>query len=275
MRRSYEPAGLGPESPVVWFFGGSTTWGEGQRDLYTVPSQVARLAEAQGVPLRVVNYGERGRAQWEEMLRFERALADGPAPDVVVFYDGVNELKTQDPASGGIPSDDPTRFETSGSLPEAVPAPFSAEVDDPPGPWFEELVANSLVLQLADRLGLETPASADDGVTNEQIAERSLAVYRRGRRLSAGLAEAAGVQPLFFWQPLFSNAIAGSPGALAREQLDPPTIDISRVLDVVPYDTVYLDGAHTNERGAELVGAAMLEPLLAALGTDAAAGSGS
>ena len=268
VRRSYQPAGLTPDAPVVWFFGGSTMWGEGQRDLHTTASYVARLAERRGVTLRAVNFGERGRAHWEEMLRFERALAEPPeggTPDVVVFYDGVNDIKVQDPSAGGTPSDDPTKYTTSGSFVNSVPPVLSADAPEASEPWLDTILERSLVLRLAGGVGLESPASADDAPTIDQMVTRTLAVYERGRALSTALAERAGVRPLFFWQPLFSNAQVGSPASLVRQRLTPPTIDITRAVDGVPYDTVYLDGAHINERGAELVAEAMLAHILSAL----------
>ena len=45
IRHSYQQADLPADAPVVWFFGGSAIWGEGNRDLYTIPSQFARVAE--------------------------------------------------------------------------------------------------------------------------------------------------------------------------------------------------------------------------------------
>ncbi len=270
VRRSYEPDGLTADSPVVWFFEGSTMWGEGQRDLHTTPSNIARLAERDGVALRVVNFGERGRAHREEMLRFDRALAEPPEgglPDVVVFYDGVNDVSVQDPSGGGIPSDDPTIYITgAGSSSNSGPPVLSASTPGASGPWLEGILERSLVLRLVGELGLESPASADDAPTTDQMVARTVDIYERGRALSLGLAEREGARPLFFWQPFIQSTLEGTPAALVREQLTPPTIDLSRTLLGVPFDTVYLDGAHLNERGAEIVAEAMLLPLLSALG---------
>src|SRR5690606_34238078 len=60
-RRSWSPP---PEAdvprPLLSFYGGSTTFGIGQRDDHTVPSEVARLAAAQGYPVEVRNHGMSG-----------------------------------------------------------------------------------------------------------------------------------------------------------------------------------------------------------------------
>ena len=45
---------------VVWFFGGSTMWGTGQRDERTIPSLVVREASNAGLNLHAVNNGQPG-----------------------------------------------------------------------------------------------------------------------------------------------------------------------------------------------------------------------
>src|SRR5690606_36132583 len=96
VRRSWSP----PQQPGcrplrVWFFGGSSLFGEGQRDLHTIPSMVARSAWDDGLPLQVENRGVMGDPHWIASRRFEAVVADAePAdlPDLVVFYDGANEV---------------------------------------------------------------------------------------------------------------------------------------------------------------------------------------
>ena len=265
VRLSYEQPDLPADAPVVWFFGGSTMWGEGQRDLYTIPSQVARLAEDQGVAMRVVNYGQRGWAHWQEMLAFERALAASDPPDLVVFYDGINDLNVQNPAVGGQPSDDPSVYETSGEQPDAVPPPLSAPDQPGDAPLLDRILERSLVLRLAGHLGLESPASAAETGNTDQIADRTLGIYRRGQSLSAALADRGGIDPLFFWQPQYANGVEGGPPAEVVARLTPPTIDITHAFDDVAPEDVYIDGAHTNELGTELVAEAMMPYLVDAL----------
>ena len=84
-----------PNSLDVHFFGGSTMFGTGQRDNYTIPSQVARRAESDGVPIRVTNHGQNGWVIWEALAEFQLMFARGEIPDVAVFYDGYNETLAQ------------------------------------------------------------------------------------------------------------------------------------------------------------------------------------
>ncbi|MBX3287562.1 MAG: SGNH/GDSL hydrolase family protein, partial [Actinobacteria bacterium] len=90
------PAPGGCSPPEVWMFGGSTMFGEGQRDEYTVPSWLARTAWADGVALHVTNFGQLGDPLWIEVRRLEEALGTtDDRPDLVVFYDGANEVITR------------------------------------------------------------------------------------------------------------------------------------------------------------------------------------
>ena len=127
VRRSYVPADLPDDAPVVWMFGGSTTWGEGQRDEYTIASHIAKLSEEQGTPVRIVNYGQRGWTHFQEMILFEQLLAAGDEPDLAVFYDGANEINAQTLSAKGVPThtlvDQYASLTSGGVAPEFIPAP--------------------------------------------------------------------------------------------------------------------------------------------------------
>ena len=73
--------------PSVYFFGGSTMWGTGADDADTIPSLVTQLGG-----FRSENYGECGLYRTPEPGLLVELLQDGHRPDVVVFYDGVNEV---------------------------------------------------------------------------------------------------------------------------------------------------------------------------------------
>lgn len=72
---------------VVYFFGGSTMWGLGVRDGETIPSQFAALA---GVYAE--NYGEIGYTAHQGLVLLLQLLQAGHRPDLVVFYDGANDV---------------------------------------------------------------------------------------------------------------------------------------------------------------------------------------
>jgi len=80
--------------PRVLMFGGSAMWGIGARDAYTIPSCVARQLEQDDEPARVENFGEIGYVSTQELLSLLLELRSGNVPDVVVFYDGINDVSS-------------------------------------------------------------------------------------------------------------------------------------------------------------------------------------
>jgi hypothetical protein len=81
---------VGPKDaskPSVYFFGGSTMWGTGADDANTIPSQFAQLTG-----YRAENFGESAYTAHQGLMMLIRLLQDGHRPDVVVFYDGANDV---------------------------------------------------------------------------------------------------------------------------------------------------------------------------------------
>lgn len=87
MRRTYRAQNIAPERTIA-FFGGSTTWGTGADDDRTIPSEFVRLnPEYVGY-----NFGETGYVAHQSLNVFLKEYFAGFRPDVVVFYDGVNDV---------------------------------------------------------------------------------------------------------------------------------------------------------------------------------------
>jgi hypothetical protein len=76
-----------PGKPSVYFFGGSTMWGTGADDANTIPSLVTQLGG-----FRSANYGESAYTAHQNLTLLIQLLQEGHRPNVVVFYDGVNEV---------------------------------------------------------------------------------------------------------------------------------------------------------------------------------------
>lgn len=83
-RRTLNAAG--PDARKVYFFGGSTMWGPGVDDANTIPSLFARASG-----LRAENFADSGYIAHQGLLQLIQLLQDGHRPDLVVFYDGVND----------------------------------------------------------------------------------------------------------------------------------------------------------------------------------------
>lgn len=74
-------------SESTWFFGGSTIWGYGNSDNYTIPSIYSKKNNSY-----VFNFGEQAWVTRQSLNQLINILGDGYKPEVVVFYGGFNDI---------------------------------------------------------------------------------------------------------------------------------------------------------------------------------------
>ena len=283
VRRSYEAPSSDAGRPIeVFFFGGSTMWGVGNRDLHTIPSAFARLAESADIPVRVTNYGESGYVSWQEVMHFSELCAMGEVPDLAIFYDGVNDIfvQIQKPTSVPLPQNYDElreRFENANRL-DKVLQRYSA--------------VHILLRYVSGTSGVrpfeveDLPAPVDD------MADNAAYIYRASMDHARRIAAAYDVKFASFWQPCVYTKSTILPGEdPMREELGPgvgvlyaettarvtdSTTVITDALDSVEAP-VMLDWCHTNELGAEAVARAIFDevrPVLERLTHDGEASKG-
>ncbi|MEM9529605.1 MAG: SGNH/GDSL hydrolase family protein [Pseudomonadota bacterium] len=260
-----------PPAPewVIWLLGGSTVWGTGARDDATLPSALARALQAQGIAARVINLGESGYVSGQAQVRFLRRLEQHPAPDLVVFYGGVNDVYAAFQAGRpGVSQNEAHRQ-----------ADFRAT--DGLDNWLQAAPA---VLEGVSRLrGALQPATQPDPT---ELGAQVARIYAHRVSASRAVAESAETPSLFFWQPtVFSRtsrppseeAIAGASAArhaalqaAADESVRqvmmgaPGFSDLSGVFNKIQ-EPLFLDFCHLSERGNALVAQAMLPQVIEAL----------
>lgn len=230
---------------TVWFLGGSTMFGIGQRDDHTIPSVVARLAEQDGIRIKALNFGVSGYVNWQETVLLAQQLTVLPKPDMVVFYDGVNDrgLGTYRVDDGSL---DPSVMER---------LPLSDEE------------------RATHRASLGVAADVSDADRNELEVTLASAQYRRGVETARALARSYGFPVLHVWQPqpfakkpnpaddelyrrldfdpsILPASTATYDAIRTRSGVDP--IDLTTALDDVTVP-VFFDSSHTNELGARVV----------------------
>jgi lysophospholipase L1-like esterase len=78
----------------IFCFGGSTMYSSGARDEHTIPSELAAVIH-KNFPeqnVEVTNFGCHGYTRASENIQLQRELVKNNIPDIVIFYDGVNEV---------------------------------------------------------------------------------------------------------------------------------------------------------------------------------------
>lgn len=173
----------------VWVFGGSTVYGAGVPDWATVPSYLsAVLNERAGACAEIWNLGVEGYVTNQEMLLLIEELKSGAQPDVVIFYDGVN-----DSYAGAV---DP------GVATEHLN--FRAVAARVENTEENQLLRRSYLLRFARKLigRSESRLAVDRSEASLQAHARAVvANYRANIALVRELAEAHHLRAYFFWQP--------------------------------------------------------------------------
>jgi lysophospholipase L1-like esterase len=258
----------------VYMFGGSTTLCADVPDELTLPSQLATalgsLRPSGAKPVEVVNYGTSAYSSTQELLRLlhemQRRFARRGKPDLVVFYDGVNDVWA------GVHLGHP-------GYPDAHER-MQQRFDD---------LAGFLRLKLREMLEARSALarrwlSPGTSRTKEKshhghaaLAREQAAIYAENRKVAAGWGREAGfdvlhvLQPVLFVQESGHEADADLKKSLA--EIDPElasanvegyrelralfagasgAVDLSAALDGVP-QPLYIDYCHLGPEGNRLV----------------------
>ncbi len=265
-RASWTPPDCDCRRVSLWFFGGSTAFGMGQRDEHTIASEIARLAWDDGVAVDAENYGVPADMLLHEAQTFAWEMEHRPPPDLVVFFDGINDmagaLHRQDAgcASRKGPPIDPALDRLRQRVLDEI---HSRRWDPDGGPAGARVI----------------PSCDGKRVATGEVAEMAIDHYSRALDISRVSADAHGVDAFWFWQPsIYTRArpVEGEPldedggawskewWAAARAQLPEEVVDVAGALDALE-EPVFFDSMHHNERGARVIAEEMYRTLRPAI----------
>ncbi len=176
---------------TVYAFGGSSMWGWGAPDWGTIAAQLQKeLSRRLRQSVCVTNYGEDGFVSTQSLILLQRALQSGNIPDMVVFYDGVNDVYAA--YQTGIPG-----------APTSLPAIRSTFNDPGLVRWLKGLRLYWLtthVLRSANPAAMIAGAAVSD-TRLDSLAEGIADTYLANHELVNALADDYGFEAFFFWQP--------------------------------------------------------------------------
>ena len=202
LRQTVNPTTIPVDALQLGIFGGSTAWGEGSRDAYTIPSQLSIALANANVPMQVTNYAQTGYVSTQDLLLFQSLLLQGKTLDGAVFYGGFNDiLSTYSQDYVGLTLQEKDRVsdsEVGRTLRGGQP------------------VIRPISVSLADE---DFTLMATKSSQAEAIVDRYLA----NMRMIQVLAEAYDVQVYFVWQPSIvfkQNLVEGENTAYERMTLD-------------------------------------------------------
>ena len=269
-RVTYRPEGTDPDKKIA-FFGGSTTWGTGADDMSTIPSYVAK----QLPEFEATNFGETGYIAHQSLNRFLKHYFEGYRPEVVVFYDGVNDVWNKCRSELN-PFAHSREFEIRTTLSETgttSPDSFWAVV----GPIRNLAGKVSRTLDSRARSSTDFYDCHEDAQKAEQIARVLLSDWQIMKNIVEGYGgEFIGIlQPHAFVSktPLehldLDPTLGEQYDAVYPKVIDlldsefpdlrPNFVDLTHALDTDEY--VYIDWCHLSPNGNEMVAGFMLEEI--------------
>ncbi len=170
------------EGPNIMVFGGSTAFGYGVTDDETISSELQRKLRSNLNPqIKVFNLGRCSYIFPQEAVFFERLLASGIVPDLVIFVDGLNDFAHYDGNPGF--TKDLTQFMETGEIP-----PLKRWLSDWP-------VFRLFKLDQDHEISVETKS-------DPEIFNAVLNRYFLNKKVVESLAKEFGTKTLFVWQPV-------------------------------------------------------------------------
>lgn len=255
----------GHYEPLVFLFGGSTMWGTGARDSGTIPSALSRLIGPAPSRARVVNMGESGYVSTQAILSLELELRRGNIPDIVILYDGVNDVfSAHQNGEAGLPQNEMHRAEEFNLLKDGARMRELGMGDL----WKRTVTAG--MVEWLHGLTAPPPTTPRPGVAAEVIR-----LYRENLALMEALSRHYGFRYEAYWQPVVFTRANPSPYEKAQSELmqdvrplfleayrlaatdsllrtNPHFHNMSGIFDSTEF-TVYLDFCHLSERGNAIV----------------------
>ncbi len=251
----------------IFMFGGSTLWGTGARDAFTIPAMVASDLRRSGLSVEVSNFGQSGYVSTQSLVALLLELRAGRRPDVVVFYDGINDtfsaFAQQRP---GLPQNEQNRT-ADFNLSQASLARLGRLL-------LRDVADRSATVQLTKRV-LRRSAGGDSlwrPSNPDSLATLVVTTYLSNLEVLRALSEHYHFTPLAYWQPTifqkpmltkYEQVERGKVPQLARffEQTYASLAsrahggavrDLSRVFST-RREPVYVDWMHLGETGNGLI----------------------
>jgi lysophospholipase L1-like esterase len=256
----------------VWTFGGSTMYGTAVPDWATFPSYLSRDLNASGSGCVVVsNFGVEGYLSNQELILLTEQLKAGGHPDLVIFYDGLNDAGAAGPSSGP-------------PQPHFYIDKIKPRVEGTVGARFD-FIRETYTFRVANAMrGFFSRQHSSRSVLNElhTKAVATLDNYEANLRVAKALAKEYNFRIYCFWQP--SLYYGQKPLVPFEKQLpeiatrDPWALIVTAVYQEAEnraattakfiflggiFDTVnepiYLDQGHLGPRGNELAAQAVAQ----------------
>ena len=271
----------------VFLFGGSTVYGTGVPDKFTIPSQLSKhLNEKGDIFYNVTNFGTGGFILEQDMQLLFDEIRKGNLPDIAVFYHGVN-----DAYAGVYSPGKPGWYLGSEELKNKLYYSKSNIINNT---WYEQLHAYELLrhfkVKLLRMLYLTGQKDSEFYLDDyQQRAGHFVGHYRETIKIIKAVCDSYGIKVLFIWQPVlfygnkplneFEKSMIDNPALLAigtfrskdglyqkkaiettyrllektSLSLYPNFYNFSHIFDRSGNEPIYIDWMHLGPKGNDIV----------------------
>lgn len=264
----------------IFCFGGSTMYSSGARDKHTIPSKIAQLIHKNfpNKNVEVTNFGCHGYTRATENIQLQQELIKNNIPDIVIFYDGVNEvISAHQSNAAGAPTNAYNRkkeFKIAHDYKKRIRLMiYSSNLYRFVTTLQHKIFSGSYYAKLSSRPDSLAISVAENYIGFVKISkslenEYGFKVFnfmQPNIYSKKKLSEAE--QQYFKEQQYYENLYKLSYEAVRKDSLminDTTFVDISDAFDNTD-KTIYLDFCHTGEYGNQLVADKMFEYIKPAL----------
>ena len=255
----------------IWVFGGSVVYGLGVPDGMTVSSYLSRDLNSVQRCVVVNNFGVIGYVSNQELILLIERLKGGPPPDIVVFYDGINDT------DAALNPTDPSHMHFSlGTIKARIEGSVAGRLD-----FLEETYTMRLARMILGFVHAKRSrtVAANLPTTPAAVVDN----YEANLRVARALAKSYNFKLYDFWQPSiyygrkplvpfeqrlasvhdkWSIAAAAVYQEAEHRAKDSGFVLLGTVFDQVR-EPIYIDQVHTGPRGNELAAAAIAQYIVA------------
>lgn len=269
VRKTWNPEHFHGKVPdTIYVFGGSTLWGTGARDDYTIPSYLSKLFNNSDYNFVVYNYGETAYTFTQEIIHLILLLREGHKPNYVIFYDGANDVSSacQSGMAGTIFGAALTREKLKATEKQLFWDIVSSAFKNHCMSYRE---VRKILARFSQQQELQKIASRYSEKELELLSDDIIEYYIKSMELLDRVAQAYDFKYICFWQPVIvteKKLIDGEPklndnalykvyrcvnNSLMTKPL-PHFFNISNALSERT-GQYYIDFAHLSEDGNEVI----------------------
>lgn len=178
---------------VIFFFGGSTSFGYGVPDNETVASHLQEiLTRKLGLPVRIYNFGRATYFSSQERILFEKLLLDGHVPNMAFFMDGINEFIIFD--------GEPGYTKQFKKFMQESDIPLSRRI-------LNELpvykLINGLYKPMDSKVSQGLPKDGgNSNLSGPELLRNVIQRYHTNKRIIEAISRDYGITSVFVWQPM-------------------------------------------------------------------------